>query len=68
MRFLIGIVIGFLLAIGAAYWHDRTLPAGPEGAGRHLVNWEEFARSASKAADWVQGQLGQIADSLHHHE
>jgi hypothetical protein len=65
MRFLNGLVVGFLLAIGVAYWHDRSVPPGPEGAGRQLVNWEEFARSASAVGDWVKWQLSQIADSLH---
>ena len=49
MRFLNGVVIGFLLAIGLAYWHDRSLPVDGEGAARALVNWEVFGGLAAAA-------------------
>lgn len=66
MRFLNGVVIGFLLAVGLAYWHDRGLPADGEGLSRALVNWEVFGQLAAATLDWVHDQLGNLGDLLHH--
>lgn len=42
MRFVLGIVIGALLVVGAAYVHDTnmTRPAAGATAPQPIVNWE----------------------------
>ena len=65
MRFLNGVVVGVLLAIGVAYWHDRGLASAPDAAAHELVNWQEFGRSVSAAGDWIQAQFAQLSGSLH---
>ena len=40
MRFIIGVVVGVLLTIGAAYVSDATrAPSGRDGEIRRMVNW-----------------------------
>ena len=57
MNFLIGLVFGLFLAVGAAYVHDASLPAGPDATARAIVNWEAFdadmqALRANVAEGW----------------
>jgi hypothetical protein len=41
MRFILGIVIGAVLVVGAAYVHDKNMPAPTAGAAAQpIVNWE----------------------------
>ncbi|MFO1114145.1 MAG: hypothetical protein U1E28_00550 [Beijerinckiaceae bacterium] len=42
MNFLVGLVFGVLVAVGAAYVHDASLPEGPARQERALVNWTVF--------------------------
>ncbi len=68
MRFVNGLIVGFLLAIGVAFWHDKTVASEPDAAARQVVNWDAFGRAASEAGAWVQAQIGQLGASLHHHD
>jgi hypothetical protein len=42
MRTIFGIVAGFLLAIGAAYVHDYSVPQGSQ----QIVNWDVLGNVA----------------------
>lgn len=42
MNFLFGLVVGVLLAVGVAYVHDASLPAGAGTEARAIVNWQVF--------------------------
>jgi hypothetical protein len=41
MNFLLGLVLGALIAVGAAYVHDTSLPPA-EREARAIVNWDAF--------------------------
>ena len=66
MRFFNGVVIGFLLAIGVAYMHDRSVAADPDGTRHELVNWEEFGRSTAAVGDWVREQFVRLDAQFRH--
>jgi hypothetical protein len=61
MRLLFGIILGFGLTIGSAYFHDSKLD-GPFQAQQRLVNWDvagELARNTyvnirDQIAEWTE--------------
>jgi hypothetical protein len=45
MRFVLGAIVGAVLAIGAAYVHDTGMlrsAVGQSGPAQPLVNWDQF--------------------------
>ena len=44
MRLILGILLGFAILIGGAYFHDQSLPEG----GTRLVNWNVAGDLASR--------------------
>ena len=41
MRFVLGIIVGVLITIGAAYVHDSSTPGpGADTEDRRMVNWD----------------------------
>jgi hypothetical protein len=45
MRFLFGVILGFAIAVGGAYFHDQSVASDPQ---QRLVNWTvagELARN-----------------------
>jgi hypothetical protein len=41
MRFILGVIIGIALTVGAAAYHDNNLPPTPQtAADRPIVNWD----------------------------
>ena len=66
MRFLTGLNVGFLLAIGVAYVHDSSHSGpSPEGAAQTLVNWDVFGREVAVVNTWVQEQIARLNGQLH---
>ena len=60
-----GIVFGFLLAIGLAYWHDHWGPVvGSDGTAHALVNWDEFGRLAHEFGAWLKDQADRLLAAL----
>jgi hypothetical protein len=54
MRFIIGIIAGFLITVAVAYWHDsgaRPIDAG--GSRDQIVNWDVADRAFRNARDSV---------------
>jgi hypothetical protein len=49
MRFVLGILVGIALTIGAAYMLDRTgtseAAAGPAAERQQMVNWDVVSRN-----------------------
>lgn len=42
MRFILGMIVGAVLTIGSAYFHDtRMARPGVSGAPQPFVNWDE---------------------------
>lgn len=68
MRFLSGLILGFLLAIVVAYVHD-TGRSGPPVEGRStqmLVNWDVFGREAAAVSAWTQDQFERLTNKSRH--
>lgn len=65
MRFLSGVVIGALLVIGGAYFHDASIdPKATEGP-RQIVNWEAAGDAGRGLVEWMRGQINWLTDKLH---
>ena len=66
MRFLSGLILGFLLAIFVAYVHDTGRSGAPaEGSSMQtLVNWDVFGRDVAAVNAWTQEQIARL--SSHH--
>jgi hypothetical protein len=44
MRFILGILVGAAVTIGAAYVHDTQMAKpGPTGVPQTYVNWDNFS-------------------------
>ena len=52
MNFIFGLVVGVVVAVGAAYIHDSSLPPG-DADGRAIVNWQVFNADARGVRDGV---------------
>jgi hypothetical protein len=59
MRLLFGIVLGAVLTVGAAYYHDTTY-ASPSAAipERPIVNWDVASEVANNATRAIRDQIG----------
>lgn len=68
MRFLSGLVLGFLLAIFLAYVHDTGHFGTPAEGGtmQTLVNWDVFGRDVAVVDAWVQEQIGRLSTQVRH--
>ena len=44
MRTILGMIIGCLLTVAAAYIHDTATPSTTVGSSEKLVNWDVAAR------------------------
>ena len=67
MRFLLGIIIGISIAVGAALLHDNNVPRTPPRTEQQLANlpivdWEVLGRVVSdqvaEARRWWDSLLG----------
>ena len=54
MRLITGVILGFLLTVAVAYWHDSGAAPGEAGmtSGR-IVNWDVADRTFRDARDTV---------------
>jgi hypothetical protein len=59
MRLLFGIILGFLLTLGAVYIRDSSLPASTTAtpvADRPMVNWDVVRNRSDAATGWIGEQ------------
>jgi hypothetical protein len=56
MRFILGLIVGVVLTIGAAYIHD-SLEAG---AAKPLVNWANASELQQSSFDYVKAQFDRL--------
>ena len=69
MRFIIGVIVGCLLTVGAAYVHDAgtsdtvTEAAAVDVSGR-MVNWAVVNHELSGLNGWVHSQWAWISGKL----
>jgi hypothetical protein len=61
MRLLFGIVLGAVLTVGAAYYHDTTY-ASPSAAfpERPIVNWDVASEVANNATRSIRNEIGRL--------
>jgi hypothetical protein len=78
MRFIFGVIIGIALTVGAAYVHDRNLPAQaaspvpadptqpalPVPAARSIVNWDVVDTITKEQTAYVKGLWDKAFGSL----
>jgi hypothetical protein len=59
MRFLVGLIVGVLLTIGAAYVHDSWV-AGPDTQDRRMVNWDVVQRSFHELGSELKAEWNKL--------
>jgi len=57
MRFIMGILIGFIVLVGGAYIHDQSVP---DTTGKRLVNWDVAGDLARKGADRARSEFDKL--------
>jgi hypothetical protein len=63
MRFLFGLIVGVLIAIGAAYVHDATVASsmsGPDITGARMVNWDAVSHSFNRLAEGTRENFDRL--------
>lgn len=65
MRFIVGIIVGALLVIGAAYVHDSAIDTARTPTAQTLVNWPAVSESLRGLNGWLQDQIGWLSQQLH---
>ncbi len=64
MRFAMGIVIGILLTIGAAYVTDATRTgSGPDGEARRMVHWSVVSANMQDLSNDVYAAWARLVGS-----
>ncbi|HVY18984.1 MAG TPA: hypothetical protein VHA70_02755 [Bauldia sp.] len=56
MRTLFGVVLGALITVGAAYFHDNNVapnPTDPRLTDRQIVNWDVFGAVLRQTTDGI---------------
>lgn len=65
MRLLLGIILGGILTIGAAYLYDNhnaaTAADARSSVQRHLVNWDVVGRKWDRLTDRARSEWGKLA-------
>ena len=61
MRILLGMILGALLTIAAAYVHDTAAAGGRTTAGQPMVNWDVVSRNWQDLRSTVRN----MGDRLH---
>jgi len=54
MRMLLGILVGIVITLGAAYVHDTSVPSDPVSTfppEQQIVNWDVLAAAVRNAGD-----------------
>lgn len=65
MRFVLGIVIGALLVVGAAYVHDAAIDPAQNPAVRPMVNWDVVSETLRSLNGWFHQQWEWLNQQLH---
>ena len=60
MRFALGLVVGILITIAAAYLRDAALPSGSGADARPMVNWDVVDRSVHDLSETVREQWARL--------
>jgi hypothetical protein len=60
MRFALGVIVGVLITIAAAYLRDAALPGGSGVEARPMVNWDVVDRSVHDLSETVREQWARL--------
>jgi hypothetical protein len=64
MRFLLGMIVGAALTVGAAYLYDTRSTVDPQAtaaAARPMVNWDVAAKNWQRATSRLQREWDKLA-------
>jgi hypothetical protein len=64
MRFALGLIVGVLITIAAAYLRDAALPSGTGPEARPMVNWEVVDRSVKNLSETVREQWARLTGGV----
>jgi hypothetical protein len=56
MRLILGIVLGFIILIGGAYFHDQSLPEGET----RIVNWDVAGNLAHRGIERAREEFDKL--------
>jgi hypothetical protein len=62
MRFALGLIVGVLITIAAAYLRDAALPSGADA--RPMVNWDVVDRSVHDFSETVREQWARLVGGV----
>lgn len=63
MRLIFGLVLGAVLTVAGAYWHDHFYTAAsPNPPARTLVNWDVAADLARNTSQLIRSQIARLTD------
>jgi hypothetical protein len=62
MRLIFGILVGAVLTVGGAYWHDHFYAPAPGLPGRTLVNWDVAAEVARNTTQIIRSQIARLTE------
>lgn len=66
MRFLLGVLVGAVLVVGAAYIRDASIDPARSPDAKVMVNWEVVSASMRGVNDWLHDQWTWIDHQLRH--
>jgi hypothetical protein len=64
MRFAVGLIVGVLITIAAAYLRDAALPSGTGPEVRPMVNWDVVDRSVHDLSETVRDQWARLVGGV----
>jgi len=63
MRILIGLILGCLLTVGAAWIHDRDIDPAVSGAEtRRMVNWDVVDQNVQQLTAGLRGEWDRLTN------
>ncbi len=65
MRFFIGVLVGIVLVIGAAYIHDGSIDPAREDGGKPLVHWDVATQDLRGINEWLQSEWAWLNEKFH---
>ena len=66
MRFLLGVIVGAVLVVGAAYIRDASIDTARNPDAKVMVNWPVVSESFRGLNDWAHDQWDWIDRQLIH--
>ncbi len=66
MRFILGMIFGAVMLLGAAYIRDASLDPAREPEARAMVNWEVVSASVRGLSGWAQDEWTWLDRQLRH--